>query len=191
MEKGFSSYAGQGSSVTSDIASNSGAVTADQPSCSNVEATKDRSDGNPEKTTRIKIPGKPSNSSLPSTKSLGNSVTSQSSESVYADAKSDFDDYASCSGGESDQVAETVHPDYTTIPVSSSFIDTISGINRLINVVRHFSQLLCPKKSTNRRKPLRMSPEDPNEIHEILEQGRINMAAKLGEVCEEKYVLNF
>lgn len=181
--------------MTSDIASNSAAATADQPSCSNVEATKGRSDGNPEKTTRIKIPRQPSNSSLlkygQSTKNLGSSVTSQSSESVYTDAKSDIDDYASCSGGENDQVPETVYPDYTTIPVSSSLVDTISGINRLINIVRHFSQLLCPKKSTNRFHSLRMSPDDPNEIHEKLEQGRINMAAKLGEVREEKFVLNF
>lgn len=28
-----------------------------------------------------------------------------------------------------------------------------------------------------------MPPEDPNEIRSKLEQGRINMAAKLGEVC--------
>ena len=172
----------------SDIKSTSGAVTAGQPSCSNVEATKDRSDGDPAKTAHVKIPKKYTSSGKlthgQSTKILGTSVTSESADSVYTDAKSDIDDYVSCSDGENDQASETDHPDYTTIPISSSLIDTISGINRLINVVRHFSQLLCPKKSIiSRNHSLRMSPEDPNEIRSKLEQGRINMAAKLGEVC--------
>ena len=181
--------------MTSDIINQSTTTSvdaaADQPSSSNVKVTKEPSDARSEKATHLKIPSKSSSSNLlkyvQNTKFEPSSATSQSSESNYTDARShasDVDDYTSCDGGENNQVLETSHQDYTTIPISSSLIDTVSGINRLVNVVRHFSQLLCPKKSTTRYNSLRMSPEDRNEIHDKLEQGRVNMARKLGDVCK-------
>ena len=149
------------------------------------EASKEPSDVG----SHVKIPGNSSASNLlkyvQNTKVLGSSVTSQSTESIYTDAKSDVDDYTSCDGGETDQLPETSHQDYTTIPVSSSLIDVVCGINRLINVVRHFSQLLYPKmvkKSTTRHNSLRMSPDDRTDIYDRLEQGRVNMARKVGDV---------
>jgi hypothetical protein len=183
--------------MTSDIINQSATTSvdaaADQPSSSNVKVTKEPSDARSEKTTHLKIPSKSSSSNLlkyvQNTKFEPSSATSQSSESNYTDARShasDVDDYTSCDGGENNQALETSHQDYTTIPISSSLIDTVSGINRLVNVVRHFSQLLCPKKSTTRYNSLRMSPEDRNEIHDKLEQGRVNMARKLGDVCNYK-----
>ena len=149
--------------------------------------TKEPSDA---RTGHSEIPSKSSSSDLlkyvQNVKILGTSVTSQSSDSVYTDARSrtsDVEDYASCDGDENDNALETSNQDYTTIPISSSLVDTISGIHRLINVVRHFSQLLCPKKSPTRYGSLRMSPENCNEVHEKLQQGQINMARRLGEVC--------
>ena len=159
-------------------------MTADQPSCSNAKVTK-----------HFDIPNQSSSSNQPKyaqvTKVLATSVTSQSSDSVYVDAKShtsDVDEYASCDGSENDDTLETSHQDYTTIPISSSLIDTISGINRLINVVRHFSQLLCPNKTRMRYDSLRMSPEHCNEIHDELQQGRVDMAKKLSDVCMNRNI---
>lgn len=97
---------------------------------------------------------------------------------------SDNDDYRSCDGSDDGNLLETSSQDYTAVPISSSLIDAVSGINRLINVVCHFSQLLCPKKSTagvGCHSGLRMTPEV--EMRDKLEQGRVDMAKKLGDVC--------
>ena len=155
-------------------------VTDVKASNSNVEATKE-----PSGTTLDKTPPHKSSSTnllknVQNTKLLSSSIASHSTESVYTDAVSHAsDDYASCD----EPILVTSLQDSTTVPISSSLIDTLSGINRLINVVRHFAQVLCPDRSTTRYDSLRMSPDGRNEMQDKLEQGRVNMARKLRDVC--------
>lgn len=165
-----------------------------EPSCSDVDVSKRTNKAE----SADKIPSKSSSSNLfkdvQSTENLAGSYVSQSSESVYSDARSntsDVEDYASCNDDEENvQVLESSHQCCITIPISSSLVDTLSGVNRLIDVVRHFLHLLCPKKTSTRYDPLRMSPDDRNEIHEQLEQGRVDMVRMLGDVCNQLCVNN-
>lgn len=113
------------------------------------------------------------------------SDSSKSLESIYVDAESEIsniEDYLSC------EDEESVHSiiseeNCTMIPVSTSFVDIVCVVNRCIHVVRHVAQVLCPDAPKIDYGPLRMSPEDCDEIRAKLEQGRRDMANKLVHVC--------
>ncbi|XP_028391251.1 uncharacterized protein LOC114516081 isoform X2 [Dendronephthya gigantea] len=195
IEKEFTNKVIIGDTSTSGAVQQSSTANddvANQPGRSDIEVPKETNKTESSETTRPKIPSKSSTSNLlkyvQSTQYLASSHASLSSDSVYTDARSntsDVEDYTSCNEDEeNEQVLETSHLGHITVPISSSLVDTLSGVNRLIDVVRHFLHLLCPKKTSTRCDSLRMSPEDGNEIYEKLEQGRVDMVKMLGDIIE-------
>lgn len=118
------------------------------------------------------------------------SVDSDSSpgSSEYSDAMSHFSGLEDAkSSDENDDTDETARVDNRSIPVSSSLVDLIGGINRVVAVVSHFGQLLCPKQPTTTHDSLRLSPEGLSEMKEQLEAGHANMAKKLSDVSKIEY----